>query len=1309
MDRYPANPSDGMIYEPVRGTYLQYVANQHAWVKLKGYGRQLEPATGHRDGLMPKEDFVKLTGLLLPPPHTALTSEDCTFIFNTGTYGFRSSNNDLIIDYELGLQDKDEQGFAVERKEVWKISENTYGLDFKVNIEKMVTELEARGHLGYNKTVGAQGDQGDPGEDGIDNLETGPKGETGPDGANAAFPGLLSAEPADFDTEQDNRGIVDITTERISANENYLVVTRANLGDPDFCPKFVKPQDVDSKWIVVIDERPAVKQILRECETEVCNVKNCAPDQISSIVTQTFCSSMLYYLDISPIETAIRTRFEELLQELKETKEEVVGSWLQTMLTVYNNQKTAMCCAIENCESRRENQRHRERIESLRLQGAIGGVGIKIDCETDATTVVDTDVDKDCPPDEDDQSEITEGVPPDTGVVPEPTIFNLVIGCQHNAPTADRASSVEVPPGRYQILLTDCCCYSIKEVPGTTYPDNMIKVGETAWDVLKDDSSKLASNLIPAWRGNKPYFTEIRYSYQGQSGRVNQTFAERGPFRSKDEAPVFEPVIIDHFGGAISAYFPVKSDLANPPPAASAIPIEGLTTREMNSYLQLQNAMLPCTSGNPVEVLNEAKGYINGHIAEGMALPQNEALTRAIRLLQAVVDLIDTQLAKPRRCPTRIRGVGARDIERIALFFSSYPQAVRGAGTGTPPNPSVTATSGNDGNIILVITQLESFEEAIATGSDQEPSECDESYETSREIKAEENTFTFTPLTFQPGRNQLPNPFEVSSDEPLRPVVMDLPAPGEFEVEITSCCIYDSNSIANFGGGELIVTQTMFTAARTGLDDWIEAWKDSVNEVGHIISQNPFRYDRASGVATGILNDLQDIQARAGRGELAGFQMDTESMRVLAANLMPYSSLITMVYNGFEDSEDDKASVIVQRTSVKGLIGQPIKLTDDYVFVYDPEEGPPQDSERGGFPTVEEADRNFIGEKFRIRTTGGQLALFFDDRDSFQRGLPNEQQPFPNPNKGSASVKISCVPAEKQDCDGSQIEVDIDCSRNNMADAIVVPLDLGEYVAELIGCCCGNNSSYSGQFSIRYDSEDGPTVLTSTSLGLFPAEEEAHNQYINSSISFKNAGSSIRIWANKLVGGATSGVLKVRIQRRECFSFETEIEEGTGATDLLFPDFYCDMPANHIRSYQFSWQTSNCCGFIVEAGSVNWIVVKRSLGNDRTCGGGEGADAPCIRQGLSIGFHPAIAFPTIDGENFLGIPNTGARRMFRDEDLERELRDSLAAGLFKEVRRLSPEGSGIRIPGPIFDETILREVNENLVPEFEAIIFPVEM
>jgi hypothetical protein len=78
---------------------------------------------------------------------------------------------------------------------------------------------------------------------------------------------------------------------------------------------------------------------------------------------------------------------------------------------------------------------------------------------------------------------------------------------------------------------------------------------------------------------------------------------------------------------------------------------------------------------------------------------------------------------------------------------------------------------------------------------------------------------------------------------------------------------------------------------------------------------------------------------------------------------------------------------------------------------------------------------------------------------------------------------------------------------------------------------------------------------------------------------------------------------------------------------------------------------------------MGFIVVKRSVGTDTTCGGGESADNPCVYTFASAGEgHPAIAWPSMGGEEFIGKPTSGFVTFIKDDDLSTRIIEKLAAG-----------------------------------------------
>lgn len=379
IEKFPPNPVDGMIVEVSPGIYYQYDKRTATWVHLEGFSKFIDVANPQADGLMSKNDFKKIYDLLLPPPKTTIGSKNCGFVFDTGIIGFHSFDNDLFIDYELDLYSKDSDGNTVVQKATYKIHENTYGINFRVNLEKLIYELNNRGNITYRKSQGPPGLVGPRGKRGRDNIDTGPVGARGPIGKSVPWPFSLT-EDTQAKLALNGRGVVDVSEERVSPTENYLVVTRANIGNFQYCPEFLKPTSVQSPWILVIDERQDTIIPYKNCltSTELCSSEFCTTKLIK------YCATKLYYIDISDIEESIKERFNVLLAQLKASKEKLVQDWLKVMMKLFADQKRSVCCATQNTLNHQANRSSRERIEEQRIQAAQHDMQIILGLKKDA-------------------------------------------------------------------------------------------------------------------------------------------------------------------------------------------------------------------------------------------------------------------------------------------------------------------------------------------------------------------------------------------------------------------------------------------------------------------------------------------------------------------------------------------------------------------------------------------------------------------------------------------------------------------------------------------------------------------------------------------------------------------------------------------------------------------------------------------------------------------------------------------------------------------------------------------------------------
>lgn len=378
---FPKNPSNGMIFEATAGLFFQYDAGSNCWVRVDGLDA-LGLATPLEDGLMSPDDLKKLNGLIVPPPQASLKGEECPVTFNKGKVRLTSTDESMVVEPTLDVINKVDDTL-IGGKEPWALHENTVGINFKLNVDVLLDNMRKNGKFTQVMVQGRQGPKGEKGDNGIDMLDTGPKGEKGADGTNSPFGGSVGPEINQFTLtdKTSNRAIVDIQTET-SAEGKFLVMTRANIGNPNACPKELIPKDITTPLVLVINQKD--NAVLRKVET---------PNDCGNPCT--VCVTSLHHLNLELLADSIFERFKERVFELKAQKEELVTIWLKAMIAVFNEQKAAICCALENCRSANRNQRTRQYIEQQRIQAAQADLSLIIDGVQDRK-VVDMDADKTC-------------------------------------------------------------------------------------------------------------------------------------------------------------------------------------------------------------------------------------------------------------------------------------------------------------------------------------------------------------------------------------------------------------------------------------------------------------------------------------------------------------------------------------------------------------------------------------------------------------------------------------------------------------------------------------------------------------------------------------------------------------------------------------------------------------------------------------------------------------------------------------------------------------------------------------------------
>jgi len=348
---FPQNPDHGTIYEPKPGVFYIYDLPTKTWVRTEGGLPGL--ATPLADGLMSSTDLYKLNRVVIPPPQTTLTSEHCVGTLDGGIIELRVGDQFLTIEGTAKLMNEVAGiGNADAQIVSRELHQHTNSFDFRVGTDIFYEYMESTGKFRVITTKGVTGPAGDLGPPGEDDLPHGPKGADGIPGSNAPFNVNLEVDPISLEKKSSSRrALVGFDVENISEDENYIIAYRATIGNPAACPADIRlTSNLKSTWAVCAPPTSADAQI----SSDECFV----------------CTGDLYYVDLYYILQSIENEFDREVINLKSGMESIVSFWISIMSGLFDEQKAALCCALEHCRSQSRNQDTRQYIEQSRIQAA---------------------------------------------------------------------------------------------------------------------------------------------------------------------------------------------------------------------------------------------------------------------------------------------------------------------------------------------------------------------------------------------------------------------------------------------------------------------------------------------------------------------------------------------------------------------------------------------------------------------------------------------------------------------------------------------------------------------------------------------------------------------------------------------------------------------------------------------------------------------------------------------------------------------------------------------------------------------------
>lgn len=358
---FPSNPSHGMIFELRTGLFFKYDATVNSWIKIASNTLMLAVATPIANGAMSAADLKKLNRLVLPPPLSSIIGTDCVTPFKGGNISLSSGDKFISVDGSVSVQNIGSRGEKLNKKLPFQIHQHTYGFDFTINLPDLVEELKARNQFNVVGKVGEGGATGEDGDPGPNFILSGPAGTVGDDGA--APPCSLTIE-ADTLQAQPHEGMskalvaVKVVRDTVDPLKYKLVFDRQTIGPANYAADKLHVRPDKSPWVLAIVADAAQTDVSNESGTVECEqVGSGGPQQV-------------YYLDIEPIIELIRQQYLKEAGILRKGYEDIVRYWVNTMSDLFDEQKAALCCALEFCMSATKSTEIRQHMESTAAQAA---------------------------------------------------------------------------------------------------------------------------------------------------------------------------------------------------------------------------------------------------------------------------------------------------------------------------------------------------------------------------------------------------------------------------------------------------------------------------------------------------------------------------------------------------------------------------------------------------------------------------------------------------------------------------------------------------------------------------------------------------------------------------------------------------------------------------------------------------------------------------------------------------------------------------------------------------------------------------
>jgi len=1256
-----------------KGLVYKYDSLMGTWVKLAA-NTPSPPATATTPGTMTATDLVKLNRLLIPPPLSTIVGNDCTAPFSKGHVSIYNGDNILTVRGDIDLKNVDQYGDNISVTKPFKIRDNTYALDFTLDLDNLVTELKKRGQFKVTGEDGDLGIKGPRGNDGLNDVPAGPQGLIG-------NPGI--SPPCDLN----------IDTEPFAAAPHHTL--KKALVAARVVPSIEDP----TKYVIEFD-----RQVVGDSTAGATrlNVKSDKSVWVLALATINATPQAAYYIDIEAIIDPIYNKYVTEAERIKGGYEDITQYWVNIMNELFDEQKEAICCALEYCLSATKGSQVRQHMENVAATAAAGGKKIRLHGRNSEEAVSISSMrrlheiggpDHEYGGGADRCYDGGGGFPvpgnPANPPPPPPPPVPPPAPPPPTPPPPVPPPAPPPPPGGGGFI---SCSGSHRLFAGTPLSPY------TQYNV----ADKLSVNWVGP-TGSAQSFTltyiingNLRY-HQATSGSTTVKATMGWDSNAWENLPpssfyTMRIEIITSGGTFIGDYkINSASQFVAGIAAGVIVPMNLNPANSNGGNVYLKGC---ATSAEVPQATGECSG---ANIITARSTIGDALVTTVDKLLVSFPNFSGSTKTFTVTYDTSNLLWTYSDVSYLVevRFYDYFTARVTMVDKAT--NRTYLGTLSGTGGAIQVAFSTQFSTSMILTANNSNVGQA-----TVKLCSAGGSpppppppTVTPPPMTCQSTMGPVSyggggTPYATPSILLYWDNVISNPASQQIvhgllytnKVSGTTFRYFYSFPVSPAVNFELLVQGNKITINVTkgtsSFTTFITAsgYEDCITKINA-------GFNVMMKTSTGVNAGLVFVQGCGYRDFNIILPAPTVCFGTAAVNVIPQST-DTLVR-----STDKMLLTVNGINSFFGINGLGVLLS----FT-------PNSTFRGTAPnstqitltavdyyTVTLVIRRATQEYRGTYNVFGGIHSVFAHSEMYMTNIVSTNYP----EKGTATIKLCEVPlpqaamaaqSERKGLPRSGaasrplLEVDtkhLEVSpllNPSIATASMTTLEAGEYIVSIESTDAEVDGIYRSDIRVQYMKDEKFKAINFPYKGSIANADDGKMAYEGLTAGFIHSGGVIKAWLPVIAPISASGDVRIRISKKpvELAPIENLIEEmAAPVSQVPTPPTECRISRETLQQYSDAWESGQCCGLVVSVAGQDYILVKRSIGEDTACGGGESANAPHILYAGDRG-HPAIAWPTFDGQHFAPIPNVALIKYDYIDNMNAAVIASIQSSFYSEPK-----------------------------------------